>query len=38
MFGENTSALLKQIVLEEDSVLKLKSIEFKGNRIMGPIL
>ena len=33
---ENTADLLKQIQLGEDSVLELKTIEFKGDHISGP--
>jgi len=33
---KDTSELLKQIALGEDSVLELKAIEFKGNKITGP--
>ncbi len=33
---ENISDLLKQIVLGEDSVLELKTVEFSGNRVVGP--
>ncbi|WLE98937.1 MAG: ATP-binding protein [Candidatus Electrothrix communis] len=33
---ENTSGLLKQIALGEDSILELKNISFKGEKISGP--
>ncbi|HOG65198.1 MAG TPA: ATP-binding protein [Spirochaetota bacterium] len=33
---ENISDLLQQIVLGEDSVLELKTVEFKGDKIIGP--
>ena len=33
---ENISDLLKQIALGEDSVLELKTVEFSGNRVVGP--
>jgi len=33
---KNEETLLKQISLGEDSFLELKSIEFKGNKIIGP--
>lgn len=33
---ENMEDLLKQIVLGEDSVLELKTVEFSGDRITGP--
>lgn len=33
---ENISALLEQIALGEDSVLELKSVEFSGNKVIGP--
>lgn len=33
---DNLAALLKQIALGEDSVLELKTIEFSGNKIVGP--
>ena len=33
---ENSSDLLKQIALGEDSVLELKTVEFSSNRIIGP--
>ena len=33
---ENLSALLKQIALGEDSVLELKTVEFTGNKVVGP--
>lgn len=33
---ENISDLLKQITLGEDSVLELKAVEFRGNKIVGP--
>lgn len=33
---ENISDLLKQIALGEDSVLELKTVEFAGNKIVGP--
>lgn len=33
---ENISDLLKQIALGEDSVLELKTVEFSGNKIVGP--
>ncbi len=33
---ENMSDLLKQISLGEDSVLELKNVEFKGDKIVGP--
>lgn len=33
---ENTSDLLKQIALGEDSVLELKAVEFSGNKVSGP--
>jgi predicted HTH transcriptional regulator len=33
---ENISDLLKQIALGEDSVLELKSLEFSGNKVIGP--
>ncbi|OQY49869.1 MAG: transcriptional regulator [Desulfobacteraceae bacterium 4572_89] len=36
MLGQDSSDLLKQIVLGEDSVFELKSVEFKGNKITGP--
>jgi predicted HTH transcriptional regulator len=32
----NTSDLLKQIAISEDSVLELKTIEFKGDQVAGP--
>ncbi|MEA1900921.1 MAG: ATP-binding protein [Thermodesulfobacteriota bacterium] len=32
----NTADLLKQIAIGEDSVLELKTIEFKGNQVAGP--
>jgi predicted HTH transcriptional regulator len=32
----NTAALVQQIALGEDSVLELKTIEFKGNQVTGP--
>lgn len=32
----NTVDLLKQIALGEDSVLELKTIEFKGDQVAGP--
>lgn len=34
--NEKTSDLLKQIVIGEDSVLELKSLEFRGNKVTGP--
>lgn len=33
---ENTTDLLKQIALGEDSVLELKAVEFSGNKVIGP--
>ncbi len=33
---ENTADLLKQIALGEDSVLELKALEFRGDRVVGP--
>lgn len=33
---ENISDLLKQIALGEDSVLELKTVELRGNKIVGP--
>ncbi len=33
---ENISDLLKQIALGEDSVIELKTVEFSGDRIIGP--
>ena len=33
---ENTADLLKQVVLGEDSVLGLKALEFRGDRVVGP--
>ncbi|MCF8005354.1 MAG: putative DNA binding domain-containing protein [Chromatiaceae bacterium] len=33
---ENTTELLKQIALGEDSVLELKSVEFSGDKVIGP--
>lgn len=33
---ENTTDLLKQIELGEDSVLELKAVEFSGNKVIGP--
>jgi predicted HTH transcriptional regulator len=33
---ENISGLLKQIALGEDSVLELKTVEFSGNKVIGP--
>ena len=33
---ENLSDLLKQIALGEDSVLELKNVEFKGDKVIGP--
>ena len=36
MIYENLSDLLKQIALGEDSVLELKTIEFRGNKVTGP--
>ena len=33
---ENTSDLLKQIALGEDSVLELKAVVFKGDKVEGP--
>ncbi len=33
---EHTSELLKQIALGEDSVLELKTVECKGNKVTGP--
>ena len=32
----NTADLLKQIAIGEDSVLELKTIEFKGDQVAGP--
>ena len=34
--NEKTSDLLKQIAIGEDSVLELKSLEFRGNKVTGP--
>jgi predicted HTH transcriptional regulator len=36
MMYENISDLLKQIALGEDSVLELKTVEFSGNKVVGP--
>ncbi|MDL2124947.1 MAG: ATP-binding protein, partial [Deltaproteobacteria bacterium] len=36
MMFNNTADLLKQIAIGEDSVLELKTIEFKGNQVAGP--
>ena len=36
MIYENLSDLLKQIALGEDSVLELKTVEFRGNKVAGP--
>ncbi|MCI5135742.1 MAG: hypothetical protein D3920_11865 [Candidatus Electrothrix sp. AW2] len=33
---ENKSELLKQIALGEDSILELKNISFKNDKISGP--
>ncbi len=33
---ENLSDLLRQIALGENSVLELKSVEFSGNKVVGP--
>lgn len=33
---ENSSELLKQIALGEDSVLELKTVEFSGKKVVGP--
>lgn len=35
-YENNTSDLLQQIALGEDSVLELKAVEFSGNKIIGP--
>lgn len=36
MIYDNLPALLRQISLGEDSVLELKAVEFKGNKVVGP--